>query len=106
MQAHLENGTLRLAFAGDILSTNVAQKRLALLAQLAAHPTATAIVADLTLSRAIDSQGLNLLIALYRECERRHLAFHAENPAPEVLRLFIALKLAERFGLQPALASP
>lgn len=106
MQAHLDQGTLRLAFAGDILSTNVAQQRVALLGHLAAHPAATAIVADLTLARAIDSQGLNLLIALYRECERRQLAFRAENPAPEILRLFIALKLAERFGLQPALASP
>ncbi len=106
MQAHLDHGTLRLAFAGDILSTNVAQQRVALLSHLAAHPTAAGIVADLTHARAIDSQGLNLLIALYRECERRQLSFRAENPAPEILRLFIALKLAERFGLQPALASP
>jgi ABC-type transporter Mla MlaB component len=103
MQASLENDTLRLAFDGDILSTNVAAHRFALLSHLAAHPTATTVIADIALSKVIDSQGLNLLIALYRECERRKLAFHVENPASDIQRLFIALKLAERFGLHATL---
>jgi anti-anti-sigma factor len=92
-------------FPGDILSTNVAETRVALLGHLAAYPMATAVVADLSQSNLIDSQGLNLLVALYRECERRQMSFRVENPVPEIQRLFTALKLAERFGLTTALAA-
>jgi anti-anti-sigma factor len=99
MQTQFQNNSLRLVFPGDILSTNVAETRVALLGHLAAYPMASTVIADLGQSNLIDSQGLNLLVALYRECERRHAAFRVENPVPDIQRLFFALKLAERFGL-------
>jgi anti-anti-sigma factor len=102
MQTQFQNNTLRLLFPGDILSTNVGEIRVALLGHLSAYPMAGAVIADLGLSNLIDSQGLNLLVALFRECERRQVSFRVENPVPDIQRLFTALKLAERFGLVPA----
>ena len=99
MKASLEDTTLRLSSTGDILSTNVAAIRPLMLTLLSDHPDATSVVLDLEASRVIDSQGLNLLIALYRECERRSLPFRVVNPSPDIQRLFSFLNLTERFGL-------
>ncbi len=101
MQTLLEASTLRLVFAGDILSTNVAALRTELLATLGAHPAATHVTADLVNARTVDSQGINLLLALYRESERRKIGFRVENPSPEIRRLFDLLNLSGRFGLKP-----
>lgn len=102
MQTILDASTLRIVFAGDILSTNVAALRAELLLALGAHPDAAAVVADLANARVVDSQGINLLLALYRETERRKVAFRVENPSAEIRRLFDLLNLAGRFGLNPA----
>lgn len=105
MQATLHDTTLRLAFDGDLLSTNVNALRAKLLAQLDAHPSAKVLVADLGNTRVVDSQGLNLLIALSRETDRRKLGYRVENAVPDVRRLFTLLNLNERLGL-PASAQP
>ncbi len=102
MQTTLDASTLRIVFAGDILSTNVAALRTELLVTLGAHPEAKHVAADLTNSRTVDSQGINLLLALYRETERRQVGFRVENPSAEIRRLFDLLNLSGRFGLNPA----
>ena len=99
MQATLSATTLRIAFDGDLLSTNIDALRNDILAALNLHSTAQTIVADLAKCRLVDSKGVNLLIALYRETQNRKLAFRAENPSPDVRRLLGLLKLNERFGL-------
>jgi anti-anti-sigma factor len=101
MHATLSDQRLEVTFEGDILSTNVGSLRTSLLAELDRNPACTAVVANLARARRVDSQGLNLLISLYRECERRQLAFSVIEPQPEVLRLFTYLKLTQRFGLSP-----
>lgn len=104
MQATLDTSTLRIAFAGDLLSTNVGSLRPKLLAALAENPTAQSVVADLARAGSVDSQGLNLLLSLFRETERRKIGFRVENPNPEVRRLLTLLNLATRFGLSPSLS--
>lgn len=99
MQAFLTDTTLRVTFDGDLLSTNIDAVRTAILAAMAQYPGAKTIVADLTNSRLVDSKGVNLLIALYRETQNRKIGFRAENPTPDVRRLLSLLKLNERFGL-------
>ena len=99
MQALLTQTTLRLTFDGDLLSTNVDTLRNEILAALAAHSGAQSIVADLAHCRLVDSKGVNLLIALYRESEHRKLAFKVENPSADVRRLLTLLNLTTRFGL-------
>lgn len=105
MQADFHDSTLRIVFTGDLLSTNVDSLRQAILASLVGHPTAKAIVVDLKNTRVVDSKGVNLLIAIFRECETRRLAFAVENPSDAVRRLLALLNLEARFGLKtPALS--
>ncbi len=101
MHFALHDTTLHITFAGDILSTRVAALRTELLAGLSAHPGAKFVVADLAAAAVIDSQGLNLLVALLRECERRGIAFRVDKPSPDVHRMLTMLNLAARFGLVP-----
>jgi len=99
MKAILTNTTLRIIFDGDLLSTNVAALRTELLAHIQNHPDASTIIADLSQASFVDSQGLNLIVALLRESERRKVAFRVENPGPEIHRLITLLNLSERLGL-------
>jgi anti-anti-sigma factor len=101
MQTQINDYTLRVTFPGDLLSTNVAALRTELLSHLDKEATATTIIADLSNAKVVDSQGLNLLIALLRESERRKLTFRVENPHPEIRRMFTLLNLNLRFGLVP-----
>ena len=105
MQAILHDSTLRLVFKGDLLSTNVDALRQEILLTVASNPGARAIVADLKNTRLVDSKGVNLLIAIFRECESRQFTFAVENPSDSVRRLFALLNLEARFGLKaPALS--
>lgn len=99
MQTTFVNHALRVTFNGDLLSTNVAALRTELLTQLDTQTAATSVIADLANCKVVDSQGLNLLIALLRESERRKLLFLVENPQPEIRRMFTLLNLNTRFGL-------
>ncbi|MCS7008620.1 MAG: STAS domain-containing protein [Chthoniobacterales bacterium] len=100
MKSTLEDTTLRISFDGDLLSTNVHDLRPKLFQALEANPDATTLHADLKNCKVIDSMGLNLLIALYRECEKRKISFKAINVSPEVKRLFGFLNLTSRFGVE------
>jgi anti-anti-sigma factor len=106
MQATLSEQRLEFTFGGDLLSTNVAELRADLLGKMNDQSGYTAVVANLSRARRVDSQGLNLLIALFRECERRKVGFSVSEPQPEVLRLLTYLRLAQRFGLTNAPAAP
>ncbi len=99
MKATLTASNLRIVFDGDLLSTNVAALRTELLAHIQNHPEASTIIADLSRASFVDSQGLNLIIALFRESERRKVTFRVENPGPEVRRLLTLLNLNERLGI-------
>jgi anti-anti-sigma factor len=99
MQSNLNNTTLRIVFDGDLLSTNVDSLRREIIAVIGSHPGTKAIAADLSNCRLVDSKGVNLLIALFRESQNRGWAFSAVNPTPDVRRLLALLNLTERFGL-------
>lgn len=101
MQAIVVDSTLRVVFDGDLLSTNVAALRGELLAHLEKQSSVRSIVADIARARVVDSQGLNLLVALLREAERRQAAFRVENASDEVRRLLTLLNLSARFGIPP-----
>lgn len=60
------------------------------------------VVIDIEKSEIIDSEGINLIIGLYRECTSKGRNFQVINPTAENLRLFGILKLSRIFGLQPA----
>ena len=99
MQATFTANTLRITFDGDLISSNVDALRTQILFAMAQHPSAQTIVTDLINARMIDSKGINLLIALYRETQSRKISLIAENPTADIRRLLGLLKLSERFGL-------
>jgi len=100
MQSTLTDSTLRIIFDGDLLSTNVDALRQKIITIIGSNPGATTVVADLKNARLVDSRGVNLLIALYRETQTRKFGFSAENPSADVHRLLAMLNLEERFGLK------
>ncbi len=99
MHSDLTDSTLRLLFDGDILSTEIATLRPLLLGCLDSSTGVSALVADLSASKIVDSQGLNLLMALLHETERRKWTFRVENADPDLRRLFTVLNLNSRFGI-------
>lgn len=100
MQASFSDSTLRIVFQGDLLSTNVDTLRRGILASLSSQPSTRSIVADLQNTRVVDSKGINLLIAIFRECQGRGFSFAVENPSADIRRLLSMLNLEERFGLK------
>ena len=80
--------------SGDILETWKSW-----LAECAESPD---VVIDLEKAEIIDSEGINLIIGLYRECTSKGQNFKVINPTAENLRLFGILKLSRIFGLQTA----
>ncbi len=101
MDVLLTDHTLRITFAGDLLSTNIDALSAALLQHLDQHTEARAVVADLSRARMIDSKGINLLLALYRETQRRKLALSVEQPTADIRRMLTLLNLNGRLGLTP-----
>jgi anti-anti-sigma factor len=99
MKIALTATTLKITFSGDLLSTNIDALRTEILAALTEHSSTQTVVADLSNARLVDSKGVNLLLALYRETQRRKIDFRAENPSADVRRLLALLNLQERFGL-------
>lgn len=102
MKTHTAEDTLHITFSSEILSTNVQTLRPELMQAIDQAEGITSVVADLAEARIIDSMGFNLLIGLFRECEKRRLNFHVINPSEEVLRLIKFLNLTDRFGLESA----
>lgn len=102
MDTTFSDTTLSFTFDGDLISTTVVPVRAELIALLKAYPTATTLVANFPRVGQVDSQGLNLLIGLYREAQLRKIPFRIENASPSVRRLFGLLNLNERFGVTAA----
>jgi len=100
MKIVLTATVLRVTFAGDLLSTNVDSLRNEILAALTEHSSAQSVIADMSNAGLVDSKGVNLLLALYRETQRRKLGFRLENTSADVSRLLALLNLNERFGLK------
>jgi anti-anti-sigma factor len=58
------------------------------------------VIADLAKSQQVDSKGLNLLLAIYRETQHRKIGFRVENSCEDVRRIMTLLNLNERFGIK------
>jgi anti-anti-sigma factor len=86
-------------FEENLLSTNVQSLRKSLLEQLTAASQLQGVVADLSSVSQIDSQGLNLLVGLYRECQRRGVSVKATGASVDIVRLLGYVNLAGLFGL-------
>lgn len=91
--------TLTIRMEEDLVSTVAAQTLEDWKSWMAESDGVEEICLDLSGARIIDSEGINLIIGLYRECSAAGKQFRVEKPTPENLRLFKILKLSKVFGL-------
>ncbi|MGB0370033.1 MAG: STAS domain-containing protein [Opitutales bacterium] len=102
MKKEYSDNTLTIQMEENLVSSvssNILQTWKEWLAELSETPD---IVIDIEKCEIIDSEGINLIIGLYRECTSNSRNFQVTNPSAENLRLFGILKLSRIFGLQPA----
>ncbi len=100
MKETFREGVLGIDFPGDLLGAEIGELLPILEKILDSYPQANSLEADISNCHIIDSKGINLLIALFREAQNRHLAFRVKNPSPEVHRLLTLMNLADLFNLQ------
>ncbi|HCJ11865.1 MAG: hypothetical protein A2Y14_00495 [Verrucomicrobia bacterium GWF2_51_19] len=99
MKHKLENNQLSIFVEEDLLSTNVQEIRAHLEAAFSELKANAHVIVDITKCKIIDSQGLNLLIGLYKESTKKSASFKVIGCSPANLRLFSIFKLKERFGI-------
>ena len=85
-------------FEENIVSTTVGDLLEQFRGYFATGVEASRLILDLKTVRVIDSQGLNLIIGLYRECQRHEISLEVANPSEETKRLFRMFKLDRIFG--------
>ena len=94
--------TLTIRMEEYLVSTIAAQTLEDWKKWLKEYSDATEVILDLSGARIIDSEGINLIIGLYRECTASEKEFRVEHASQDNIRLFKILKLSKVFGLQPA----
>lgn len=99
LQYNVQDNTLHLEFVENIISTNVEESTGVYKTAIAGSPDTTEVIADLSDIKMIDSQGLNLLIGIYQECQKRNCSFVVTNPSDSIKKLFSFVKLNEKFGI-------
>jgi anti-sigma B factor antagonist len=100
MNYQADESRLTLRFEEDLISTTV--KKLLVSCQHAIEISADAgtVVADLSEVEMIDSQGLNLLITLYKFSQDMHKEFAVQGASPANAKLLAFVNLQEKFHMQ------
>lgn len=98
MKTSTEENQTFIHFEEDLLSTNVQELR-SELKIICEKIEGSNLIIDLSKCKIIDSQGLNLLIGLYKEAVNKQCKFKVTGASTANLRLFSIFKLKERFGI-------
>jgi len=99
MNHRIENGTIILSMQEDLLSSNVELLRAACKNAIENTNDVQNLQVDLSVTKIVDSKGLNLLIGLYQEANRRNWKFKVTGVSTEISQLLSFVKLAGHFGL-------
>ncbi len=83
----------------DLTSTTVPSLLAQALVTMDEQKDATCIVAELAKVDMIDSQGLNFLIGLHRECGQRGMLFRISGASEMNMRLFDMVSLGEHLRI-------
>ena len=100
MQHKISDAEMSITFEEDLVSTSVKEYLSRCKEILAGQKNLKKVVADIGKVKMIDSQGLNLLVGLYQECNKRKLAFQITGTSPSLKRLFDFVKMSDRFGVK------
>ena len=90
---------LMITFEEDLVSTSVKEYLNRCKEVLGQTQNLKKVVADIAKVKMIDSQGLNLLVGLYQECNKKKLSFQVTGTSPSLKRLFDFVKMSDRFGI-------
>jgi anti-anti-sigma factor len=89
--------TLSITIPGDLLSTNAEPTRAEFLALLETEAVKTAgwqtLKVDLTAAKMVDSVGLNLIVAIYKEAQKRRAKTIVVISNPNIQRTFLFTRL-------------
>ena len=89
--------TLSVTIPGDLLSTNAEQTRIEIFALFETEAVKTAgwttLQVDLTAAKMVDSVGLNLIVAIYKEAQKRRAKTIAVISNPNIQRTFLFTRL-------------
>jgi len=89
--------TLAVTIPGDLLSTNAEQTRTEIFALFESEAVKTTrwetLRLDLTAAKMVDSVGLNLIVALYKEAQKRRAKTTVVISNPNIQRTFLFTRL-------------
>jgi anti-anti-sigma factor len=92
--SELQTGTGRIVAGKELRGSYVGELKQQCATLMAT--TKEPVILDLSVTTAIDSQGIALCVGLYKECQKRKLPFTIEASV-ELLRFFKMLKLDRMF---------
>lgn len=101
MKHTIANHICTVSLQGDIVSTTVQTLKKLFLELLNQLSDVETVVLDLKEVDIVDSQGLNFLIGLYIECEKKKLNLKISHCNSNNHKLLAIFKLDKLFGVEP-----
>lgn len=93
-QLNAAERTLVVTLPGDLLSTNAEQTRTEVLGVLqSAAPGWETFKLDLRAAKMVDSVGLNLIVAIYKETQKKRAKMAVVISNPNIQRTFLFTRL-------------
>lgn len=102
MKHAINDSELVITLEKDLISTTVSECLGDVQELLESIDSIESLSLDISQVNTIDSQGLNLLVGVYQECQSRDWAFRVTGASSAHRRLFQFVKLTDRFGIPPA----
>ena len=89
--------SLKITTKGDLTSATCQNYLTLWKEELNNSTEMTSCTLDLKNSAMVDSEGLNLIIGVFKECQNKNISFKVEGARQEVKRLFSYLKITKFF---------
>ncbi len=100
MKHSIQDQVCNVIFEGDIVSTTVQSLKRVFVELFPKLEEVKKLILDFKEVDIVDSQGLNFLIGLYVECEKRQLSLQITHCNSNNRKLFGIFKLDKMLGIQ------
>jgi anti-anti-sigma factor len=97
MESTLQGDVLTLTLDANLVAANLDRYQAETKQVFADNPDAKIIEFDLSNVTEIDSLGINLIVAVYKELSGRSLTFRVTNTSRQIKNLFKLFKLSSYF---------
>ena len=103
LELEADENVLRLIPKNDFVASSVETYRDSMLEAIGGQQRAT--ILDLSAVKVVDSLGINLIVGLYKSCQRNGTEFSVEGVNENILRIFKFFKLSEFFVVEKDLSA-